>query len=83
MSAPGDGIDALISDHLDGVIDAEGAAALEAWLEAGRANQERYLRLVMDHRALLEHHAAARHRETGRHRRRPPAGWGPGRTSPP
>ncbi len=69
MTPASDGIDALISDHLDGVIDAPGAAALEAWLEAGRANQERYLRLVMDHRALLEHHAKARHQAPRRHPR--------------
>jgi ferric-dicitrate binding protein FerR (iron transport regulator) len=82
VNGSGDGIDALISDHLDGVISDAGSAALEAWLAAGRANQERFLRLVMDHRALLVHHAALRHQAPGRQRRARPAGGSPARATP-
>jgi ferric-dicitrate binding protein FerR (iron transport regulator) len=75
VNGAADGIDALISDHLDGVLDDAGTRRLEAWLECGRANQERYLRMVMDHRALLEHHAMARHQAGRRPSRARPAAW--------
>ncbi len=66
MSTPSDEIAALISDHLDGLIDDAGAARLETWLAAERAHQERFLRMVMDHRALLAHYAMARHQRRPR-----------------
>jgi ferric-dicitrate binding protein FerR (iron transport regulator) len=45
-------IDALIGDHLDGVLGEEGRLRLEAWLAADPAHRRRFLRLVMDHAAL-------------------------------
>lgn len=51
MSAVPD-IDALIGEHLDGVLGEEGRFRLEAWLAADPAHRRRFLRLVMDHAAL-------------------------------
>lgn len=51
MSAVPD-IDALIGDHLDGVLGEAGRLQLEAWLAADPAHRRRFLRLVMDHAAL-------------------------------
>lgn len=45
-------IDALIGDHLDGVLGEAGRLQLEAWLAADPAHRRRFLRLVMDHAAL-------------------------------
>ncbi len=44
----------LMSAYLDGELDAQGIAELDAWLAADRAHQERFVRLVIDHRALRE-----------------------------
>jgi ferric-dicitrate binding protein FerR (iron transport regulator) len=57
MSLPGD-IAALIGDHLDGTLTAEGGRRLEAWLAADPANRRHFLRLVMDHQALIGQVAA-------------------------
>lgn len=45
-------IDALIGDHLEGVLGEEGRLRLEVWLAADPAHRRRFLRLVMDHAAL-------------------------------
>jgi ferric-dicitrate binding protein FerR (iron transport regulator) len=55
-------MDALISDHIDGSIDADGSARLDEWLSSNREHQRRFLRMVMDHKALQARHAAEHHR---------------------
>lgn len=46
-------IDRLVSDHLDGALDAAGRERLEAWLAADATHRRRFVRLAMDHAALL------------------------------
>src|SRR5258708_3838768 len=58
--------DQLISAHLDGELDEDGQRRLDAWLAADREHQRRFLRLVMDHRALAERTAVERFRTRGR-----------------
>ena len=68
-----DDADALVSDHLDGVLDAPGVERLDAWLAEDAEHRRRYVRMVMDHRALLGRRAPpfaqpARARPSGRRR---------------
>jgi ferric-dicitrate binding protein FerR (iron transport regulator) len=42
----------LISDHLDGALDAPGRARLEGWLAEDPAHRQRFVRMAMDHAAL-------------------------------
>src|SRR5258708_25017948 len=44
--------DRLINAYLDGELDDAGQRQLDAWLANDREHQRRFLRLVMDHRAI-------------------------------
>lgn len=59
----------LINAHLDNALDDAGRQELEAWLVVDRSHQERFMRAVLDHRALLGLHAAPR--EPAMRERRP------------
>jgi ferric-dicitrate binding protein FerR (iron transport regulator) len=48
----------LIDAHLEDELDDDGHRQLEAWLLADPAHRRRFLRAVLDHRALLRLHAA-------------------------
>jgi ferric-dicitrate binding protein FerR (iron transport regulator) len=62
MSGRDDDMDALISDHLDGCLDAHGGARLDEWLGSNSEHQRRFLRMVMDHQALQARFAVELHR---------------------
>ncbi len=64
-------VDALISAYLDNDLDDAGHQTLDAWLTADRANQQRFLTAVMDHRALAQQMQADQHPTVRRLRVRP------------